>query len=202
MRICLDRWFVLPLFFGAAVCVVSAPNVQGRSLPQKPQSSNVSAEHDFDFLVGSWTVEHRRLKHRLAHSSEWETFSGTCHTWRVLGGQGDIDDNFLQAPAGSYRAVTMRSFDPATKSWSIWWLDSRNPHHLDPPVVGKFLDGVGTFFANDTFDGRPIVVRFIWSDITANSAKWQQAFSADGGKTWETNWVMEFHRVAEGQPRE
>jgi len=199
MRIFLDRYFVIPVLLGAAAFVVSTPGLRGRSLPPKPQSSNVSSEHDFDFLLGSWTVQHRRLKHRLAHSSEWETFSGTCHTWRVLGGQADIDDNFLQAPAGSYRAVTMRSFDPATKTWAIWWLDSRYPHHLDPPVVGKFQDGVGTFFANDTFNGRAVVVRFIWSEITPESAKWQQAFSEDGGKTWETNWVMEFHRVAEPQ---
>jgi hypothetical protein len=151
-------------------------------------------EHDFDFLVGGWTVEHRRLKHRLAHSYEWETFPGTCKTWLLLDGHGNVDDNVLHAPTGTYRAVTLRAFDPATKLWSIWWIDSRNAHHLDPPVVGGFRNGVGTFFAKDTFNGRPIVVRFIWSDISQNSAKWQQAFSDDGGKTWETNWIMNFQR--------
>jgi hypothetical protein len=122
----------------------------------KTQAPGASSEHDFDFLVGSWTVQHLRLKHRLAHSSEWETFSGTCTTWSVL--------------------------------------DGRHPHQLDPPVVGAFRNGSGTFFAKDTFNGQPIVVRYIWSDITANSAKWQQAFSDDSGKSWETNWIMEFHR--------
>ena len=169
-------------------------------LPIKAPTASISSQHDFDFLVGSWKVQHRRLKHRLANSNEWETFPGTCKNWLLLDGQGDVDDNVLQLPAGTYSAVTLRSFDPATKSWSIWWLDSRHPQKLDPPVAGEFRDGIGTFFAKDTLDGRPLVVRFIWSDITANSAKWQQAFSDDGGKTWETNWTMEFRRLLPGQP--
>ncbi len=168
--------------------------VSTESVANAVRPASVSSEHDFDFLAGNWTVQHRRLKHRLAHSNEWETFSGTCKTWLVMDGQGDVDDNVLQAPAGTYRALTLRSFDPATKSWSIWWLDSRHPHALDPPVVGGFRDGIGTFLAKDTFDGRPILVRYIWSDISADSARWQQAYSDDGGATWETNWVMEFHR--------
>lgn len=178
----------------------SADTLPRGSVAAKTQPASVSSEHDFDFLVGSWTVQHRRLKHRLAHSNEWEAFSGTSKTWLVLDGQGDVDDNVLEMPAGTYRAVTLRSFDPATKSWSIWWLDSRHPHELDPPVVGSFRDGTGTFFAKDTFNHRPILVRFIWSDITPHSAKWQQAFSDDGGKTWETNWIMEFHRLVPAQP--
>lgn len=151
--------------------------------------------HDFDFLVGRWTVQHRKLKERLAHNTEWETFSGTCETRLLLGGQADVDDNVLESPTGTYRAATMRVFDPASKSWAIWWFDSRQPRSLDPPVVGSFRDGVGTFLADDRFKGRPIKVRFIWSHITPTSARWEQAFSEDGGATWETNWVMEFRRA-------
>ena len=172
---------------------------QTRQFEPGAQHADASSPHDFDFLIGTWKVQHRKLKRRLAGSTEWATFSGTCRTWRVLGVQGDVDDNYLADPAGAYRAVTMRSFDPKTQSWSIWWLDSRNPHHLDPPVVGGFRNGVGTFFAHDTYNGRPIVVRFIWSDVTPDSAKWQQAFSDDNGKTWETNRIMEFHRAVQNQ---
>jgi len=78
---------------------------------------------------------------------------------------------------------------------SIWWLDARNPSRLDPPVIGGFKDGIGTFVAEDTFNGRPILVRFLWSDITATSCRWEQAFSTDGGETWEVNWVMESTRI-------
>jgi len=152
--------------------------------------------HDFDFLLGRWTVQHRRLKGRLEHSSDWETFAGTCETRLILGGQANVDDNVLELPHGAYRAVTMRVFDPSTKTWAIWWFDSRHAHDLDPPVVGGFRNGVGTFFADDRFKGKPIKVRFIWSDITSTKARWEQAFSEDGGATWETNWVMEFTRTA------
>lgn len=200
MRFCPDRHLAFALVFGVAMFFTTLPTLAGRASEHKSQPTNASSEHDFDFLVGSWTVQHRRLKQRLAHNTEWETFSGTCTSWSLLAGEGDVDDNVIQSPAGAYRAVTLRSFDPAKKLWSIWWLDSRHPHQLDPPVIGGFRDGLGTFIAKDTFGGRPIVVRYIWSDITPNSAKWQQAFSDDDGRTWETNWVMEFRRVVSTEP--
>jgi hypothetical protein len=163
----------------------------------KPQSTGgISTSHDFDFLVGDWAVHHRKLKERLAHSDDWQTFSGTCEMRTLLGGAANIDDNLLAAPEGTYRAASLRAFDPATKLWSIWWLDSRQPNQLGVPVVGGFRAGVGTFFANDTWNGRAIRVRFLWSDIAPTSARWQQAFSLDDGKTWETNWIMEFTRAA------
>jgi hypothetical protein len=152
---------------------------------------------DFDFFFGSWSVEHRRLKEWLAGSTEWIEFTGSCTTIPTLGGQGNMDDNVLDKPGGAYRAVTLRAFDPATEMWAIWWLDGRTPHGpLDPPMKGRFENGIGTFFADDVVDGRPIKVRFVWSEITATGARWQQAFSSDGGATWETNWVMRFTRTA------
>ena len=151
--------------------------------------------HDWDFLVGRWTVRHRRLKARLAGSTEWEEFNGTSTLWLTLGGEGTVDDNVLELPSGTYRAVGIRAFDPKTNQWSIWWLDARYPTTLDPPVRGGFKDGVGTFLGDDTLNGRPIKVRFRWSQITAASAQWDQAFSPDGGATWETNWVMDFTRA-------
>jgi hypothetical protein len=151
--------------------------------------------NDFDFLVGHWTVRHRRLKERLAGCTEWEEFGGTCSLRPILDGQANVDDNVLDMPSGTYRAASIRTYDPATRRWSIWWLDSRHPHDLGTPVVGAFKDGTGTFFADDTLNGQPIRVRFLWTDITAASARWQQAFSNDGGATWETNWIMDFQRV-------
>lgn len=150
---------------------------------------------DFDFLTGHWRVSHRRLKRRLADCTEWEHFSGTSHASTLLGGFGNVDDNLLDMPGGRYRAVSLRAFDTATRQWSIWWLDGRHPDRLDVPVRGGFDKGVGLFLADDVLGGRPIRVRFIWSAITADSARWEQAFSPDGGTSWETNWVMEFERV-------
>jgi hypothetical protein len=156
-----------------------------------------SGLRDFDFVAGAWRVQHRRLKERLAGSDEWEEFGGTSEAHLILGGAGNVDDNVIDLPDGTYRAATLRTFDPETRRWSIWWFDGRRPlGPLDPPMVGRFEDGVGTFFANDSLRGRPIVVHFIWSDITERSARWEQAFSPDGGATWEVNWVMEFTRVS------
>jgi hypothetical protein len=145
---------------------------------------------DFDFEFGQWTVHHRRLKQRLAGSDDWDTFAGTSETRPILGGLGNVED----FPGGAYRAIALRSFDPVANAWAIWWLDGRNPHHLDVPVVGGFVDGIGQFFADDMFDGRPIKVRFLWLDTALACPRWEQAFSADGGTNWETNWTMRFER--------
>jgi hypothetical protein len=96
-------------------------------------------------------------------------------------------------PDGAYNGVTLRAYDPKTDQWSIWWLDGRNPHgDLEPPMKGRFVDGVASFYADDTLRGKPIKVRFIWSNITPTTAHWEQAFSPDGGQTWETNWFSDF----------
>lgn len=154
----------------------------------------MSSSTDFDFFIGDWRVRHRRLKQRLAGCAEWDEFDGTSCARSLLGGTGNIDDNVLAMPDGAYRAITLRSFDAATRLWSIWWLDGRRPHRLDTPVVGRFENGTGLFYADDVLDGMPIVVRFMWSSIDANTAHWEQAFSDDGGETWETNWTMDFAR--------
>lgn len=150
---------------------------------------------DFAFQTGDWRVRHRKLKRRLVGSTDWVTFDGTCRAWEVQGGAANVEDQFLDDPAGPYRAAAFRRRSPKTGLWSIWWFDGRSGD-LDPPVIGGFADGVGTFFADDSFEGRPIRVRFVWSGITATRAQWEQAFSADNGATWETNWIMAFERVA------
>jgi hypothetical protein len=152
--------------------------------------------HDFDFLVGHWRVHHPKLKERLANSHEWIEFEGTLISQPLMGSYSNVDDLVLEVPGGAYRGVALRSFDSKTQQWSIWWLDSRTPlGPLDPPMRGSFHNGVGTFYADDTFNGRPVRVRFIWSRITPTSCHWEQAFSPDGGKTWETNWVQDITRV-------
>ncbi len=157
--------------------------------------TSISNVRDFDWLFGSWHVHHRRLKERLAGCTEWIAFEGTCVSRPLMDGQGNVEDNVLHLPEGTYHAVGLRAFNEQSRTWAIWWLDSRNPHSLDVPVVGGFKDGIGTFLADDTLRDRPIKVRFQWSRITPTSAQWDQAFSPDGGQTWETNWVMQFTRT-------
>jgi hypothetical protein len=165
------------------------------SLPARTQdgaSPRAAGVHDFDFFVGEWRVHHRRL---TPDGREWLDFEGTaCHR-KLMGGEGNLEEHALDAPKGAYRAVALRSYDSKTGLWAIWWLDERRPSGpIGPPVKGRFENGIGTFYADYTHDGKPVRVRFIWSQITATSARWEQAYSPDAGKTWETNWIMEFRR--------
>lgn len=150
---------------------------------------------EFDFLHGQWKVAHRRLKTRLSGADDWQEFGGQVTVWPTLGGEGNVDDNLLELPDGDYRAMSVRSFDQASGEWAIWWLDGRSPHGMDVPVIGRFEGGEGIFLAEDVFEGRPITVRFRWRNMDTPTPVWEQAFSADGGKSWEVNWTMTFHRM-------
>jgi hypothetical protein len=150
---------------------------------------------DFDFEIGSWAVTHRRLKERLVDCHEWEEFNGASDMRTILGGNGNVEDNVIEAPGGTYRAIALRSFDPSINSWAIWWLSSLTPHAIDVPVVGRFENGNGSFFASDVLRGNPIQVRFLWLKTDTGSPRWEQAMSADQGQTWETNWTMDFRRA-------
>lgn len=162
--------------------------------PTMTAQTPVSAPTDFDFVIGDWQVRHRRLKERLADCQEWIEFDGAMSTRKILGGFGNLEDNVLGFPEGEFRAVALRSYDPSTGNWSIWWLDGRFPDRIDVPVVGRFEDGVGTFFANDSFAGAPVTIRFVWRQLGPDALHWEQAFSSDAGRTWETNWTMHFSR--------
>jgi hypothetical protein len=117
-----------------------------------PTHSTTSRAHDipadgrsdFNFFFGNWDVSHRRLQRRLAGDTNWDVFGGTCEVRPLLGGLGNVDDNVIELPDGAYRAATVRTFDPATRQWSIWWIDGRIPLTIDVPVRGAFVDGVGT----------------------------------------------------------
>jgi hypothetical protein len=160
------------------------------------EASDLSGLHDFDFFVGEWRTHSRRLKERLAGSNEWEEFEGTIVSRRLMEGFANVDDTVFNTPEGIYRGVAPRAYDPKTGQWAIWWIDGRNPFgNLDPPLKGRFVNGIGTFYGDDTLRGKPIKMRFTWSHITRTSARWEQAFSPDGGKTWETNWQQRLERV-------
>ena len=159
-----------------------------------PLVTKPSAATDFDFIIGNWEVRHRRLDSRLSGCSEWTEFSGLSSTRKILGGFGNVEDNILHFPEGEVRAAAFRSFNSESRTWAIWWLDQRRPHSLDVPVIGGFSGDAGIFYASDVLNDMPIKVRFIWSVNVGRNPTWEQAFSPDGGVTWETNWTMEFRR--------
>lgn len=158
--------------------------------------TETAAPPEFAFAVGNWRVTHRRLRERLMGYADRVEFLGEMSTEPVMGVFGNVEDNLLYLPEGAYRAIALRSFDPKTGQWAIW-LDARAPHQIDVPVVGSFQDGVGTFYADDSLDGRPIRIRFNWFTSNPNPPRREQAFSADGGVTWEINWTMDFRRAAQ-----
>lgn len=154
----------------------------------------MDGRNGFDFLVGSWKVHHRRLRERLKGSSDWEEFKGDSVDRKILNGLGNMDENIMHRETGPIHAVTLRLFDPQAQEWSLYWVTGISGI-LEVPMIGGFKHGLGEFYSQEVFEGRHIFSRFVWSEITTVSCKWEQAFSADGGQTWETNWVMDFERV-------
>jgi hypothetical protein len=158
------------------------------------QGEEQTGQTDFDFLMGSWKVHNRKLRERLKGSTAWDEFDGTVVARPAWGGKANVDEYEADSPAGHIEGLTVRLFNPKSRQWSIYWASSTNGT-LDVPMVGEFKDGRGEFYDQEQFEGRSIYVRFIWSDITPASCRWEQAFSADGGKSWEVNWIMEFTRM-------
>lgn len=149
---------------------------------------------DFDFLVGRWKIHHRRLRERLKGSTSWEEFEGASICCHILGGLGNIDEISADREAGHLEGFTVRLFDPVSCEWSIYWASNVVPGKLDIPMIGRFINGRGEFYAHETHESQHVYTRFIWSSDTPTTARWEQALSADGGRTWETNWIMEFTR--------
>jgi hypothetical protein len=150
--------------------------------------------NDFDFFAGTWNVRNRRRTDFLDQSSEWEEFPGVSRVSRHFDGTAQFDE--IDFPTMGFSGLTLRLYDPERAQWSLYWASSRTGV-LFPPVVGRFTNGRGEFYGDDTCNGKDIRARFLWSGITAESARWEQAFSADQEQTWITNWIMEFTRSPE-----
>jgi len=175
----------------AAGSLVVLSELEGKSPPPirenglKIVPSKTSSENDFDFYTGHWKVHNRKLRTRLNQCTEWEEFEATCDFHKILGDMGNTD--YYHAPP--FEGCSFRLFDPKTRLWSIYWADNVRVV-LDPPVVGSFENKIGKFFCKDSFQGKEIVVQFLWDATDSNHPRWSQAFSADDGITWEWNWYM------------
>lgn len=155
---------------------------------------------DFDFLIGTWDSRQRKLKRRLNGCDEWEEFHAVSVARKILGGLGNFDEVTLDMPSGRVLGATLRLFDPRTRLWSIYW-SSSTYSTLDTPMVGRFEGKRGEFYDHEIFDGKSVFSRFIWTSISDNECRWEQALSADGGKTWETNWIMDLTRREDASAR-
>jgi hypothetical protein len=191
---------LVPLLFLGAVpspsTGVSFMTIAAAS-PAAPAAPTTTQDHarDFDFLMGKWKIRNRMLTARLKGSADWVEYDATCAARPILAGTGNEDEYRTEHWPG-FVGMSFRFYNPKTGIWSIYWTSSRNAIGvLEPPVMGNFANGRGVFEGPDTFEGRPIVVRYIWSRVDTPTPRWEQAFSGDGGKTWETNWIMDFTRA-------
>lgn len=144
--------------------------------------------HDFDFEIGTWKTQLRRRLHPLRGSDDWAEYTGTSVVRKVWDGRANLVELDVSGPAGRIEGAAWRLYNPASRQWSLNFANVRSGT-LSPPTIGEFADGRGEFYGADTLDGRAILVRFVISGIRPDSAHFEQAFSADGGKTWETNWI-------------
>jgi hypothetical protein len=155
-------------------------------------------QHDFDFEIGTWKSHGTRRIHPLTGSNTWVEFDGVTVVRKVWNGRANLVELEADGPAaGHIENLSLRLYDPRSRQWSLYYAASKGGGLSSVPAVGGFKDGRGEFFDQERFDGRSIVVRNVWSDITPKSCHFEQAFSADGGKTWEVNWVVTDTRIDE-----
>jgi len=152
-----------------------------------------SSEKDFDFLIGKWKVDNRKLKSRLSGCSEWTEFEAQVDCRKILHGYGNIDSFQTTIDRMPFEGMSLRLFSPKTRLWSIYWANNETVE-LDIPQVGSFDNKIGSFFARDTYEQKDIIVQFRWDKSNPNTPVWSQAFSPDNGQTWEWNWYMTFQR--------
>ena len=149
---------------------------------------------DFAFIEGRWRSKQRRLVEVLSGSDEWYEFDAFLEAGVHLNGTCTLD--VLRAPERDIEGITLRLFSTSEQVWRIWWATEATDGYLgEPPVVGTFDGPVGTFEADEVWNGRPIRVRYQWLDTDTPNPRWEQSFSIDGGATWEVNWKAVFERA-------
>jgi hypothetical protein len=154
-------------------------------------------QHDFDFHFGTWKTHIRRLVHPLSGSTTWVELDGTVTTRKVWDGRANLEELEAGNATTHFKGLTLFLYNPESHQWSQNFASINSGTLSQTPLIGEFKDGRGELFDQETFNGRTILVRFVWSDITPDSHHVEQAFSDDGGKTWEPNFVATLTRVSQ-----
>jgi hypothetical protein len=189
----LVRCGFLSLALAAAVSFAEPPSTSSAA---DGASARPEGQHDFDFEIGTWKTHLSRLQNPLTGSSTWVEYEGTTVVRKVWDGRANLVELEVDGPAGHIAALSLRLYDPQTHEWSLNFSNSRIGT-MSPPSIGGFRKGRGEFYSEETLDDRPILVRFVIYDITPDSCRFEQAFSADRGKTWEVNWKATDTRIAD-----
>jgi len=189
--------FILPAVMSAALFIGEVHALSG--FPNSQVAANGSAatqgdgSHDFDFLIGNWKAHVRRLPERLKGSNIWVEYDGISNHKKLLGSNANFEEFDVSTPDNKLRikAQTLRLYNPQSHQWSIYLVDLDNGTLDLPPVVGQFNGKRGEFYNQQTWEGRAVLVRYVWLNISPKSSRMEQSFSSDGGKTWEVNWICE-----------
>ena len=152
-------------------------------------------QHDFDFYVGKWHLHNRRLVHPLTGSTQWVEFDGTSVAREMWDGRANMDEFEADSPSGHIEGMTVRLYNADTHEWSIYWANGKAGAFSMPPTVGHFTNGRGEFYDHEEIGGKPVFVRYLWEVRSPKQCRWEQAFSTDEGKTWETNWTIDSTRM-------
>ena len=178
-----------------AIALAIAP-LAAHAQPATPAAAAAvrDGSSDFDFEFGDWTMQLKRLVKPLSGSKEWVEYEGSSVVHKIWGGGANVGEIDISGPPGRIQGMSVRVYNPQTGQWGVSFASARGGQ-LGEPMIGGFKDGRGEFYNQETFDGRAIFVRFVFSDITASTFRLEQAFSDDGGKTWEANWLATFKRV-------
>ena len=195
---------ILPILF-VTVATVSAcaANEQRQSEPDTRSSATSQqrdGQHDFDFEFGTWKTHLRRLLRPLTGSTTWVEYDGTSVVRKVWDGRANLLELVVDGPAGHFEGLSLRLYDPQSRQWSLNF-SGLGSGSMSPPTIGQFRNGRGEFFNHETLNGRAILVRFVISDITSSSCRFEQSFSEDEGKTWEVNWIATDTRVNDGSDK-
>jgi hypothetical protein len=171
-----------------------AQDNSGASRTTSQPTAERDGQHDFDPLMGSWKYHLKRRLHPLTGSTTWIELNGTGVCYKVWDGGAQLDTFEADGSTGHIEGLTLRLYNPQSHQWRLYWANSKIGI-LDPPQVGEFKSGQGEFFAQDTINGKTILIRFVWTNMTTNSPHFEQSFSDDGGKTWEVNWITDQTRI-------
>jgi hypothetical protein len=183
------------------LCAAPMASDAQSDVPQPPPAAfpQRDGSHDFDFVIGSWKAHVRVLRNRLNHSispDDWVTYDGTSVHRKLLDSNANFEefDAYSEQLHKRNKGQALRLYNPATREWSIYMVDVDEGTLGLPPVIGHFTGKRGEFYNQDTYKGRPIYTRYVWLDISRHEARMEQSFSADGGRTWEVNWICDLTR--------
>ena len=184
---------LLLVLVSTLVCAQSGSDEPRAAVRPRPHHDG---QHDFDFEAGTWKIHLKRLVHPLTGSTTWTEFDGTTVTRQIWNGRAEIEQFETTGSAGHVEGLTLRLYNPKSHQWSIYWANASNGI-VGVPTIGEFENGQGEFYDQEPYNGRTILLRFIWSRITPTTAHFEQSFSDDGGKTWEVNWITDQTRISE-----